>query len=37
MKNQKDEEAKVVGHEGGAGKNSFRTGALTLETPADRN
>jgi hypothetical protein len=35
VKSQKDEEAKVVGHEGGTGKNGFRTGALTLETPAD--
>ena len=26
----------MVGHEGGAGKNSFRTGALTLETPDGR-
>ena len=36
VKSQKDEEAKVVAHEGGTGKNSFRTGALTLETPDGR-
>ena len=36
VKSQKDEEAKVVGHEGGTGKNAFRTGALTLETPDGR-
>jgi ATP-dependent DNA ligase len=31
VKNQKDEEAIVRAHEGGAGKNSFRTGALPRE------
>ena len=36
VKSQKDEEAKVVAHEGGAGRNAFRTGALTLETPDGR-
>ena len=36
VKSQKDEEAKVVGHEGGTGKNAFRTGALTLVTPDGR-
>ena len=29
VKSQKDEEAKVVGHEGGSGKNAYRLGALT--------
>ena len=36
VKSTKDEEAKVVGHEGGAGKNAFRLGALTLVTPDGR-
>ena len=31
VKSQHDEEAVVVGHEGGKGRNSFRCGALTLQ------
>mmetsp|Transcript_32955 Transcript_32955/g.99286 ORF Transcript_32955/g.99286 Transcript_32955/m.99286 type:complete len:249 (-) Transcript_32955:489-1235(-) len=36
VKSLHDEEAKVVGHEGGRGRNGFHTGALTLETPDGR-
>jgi len=36
VKSTHDEEAKVVGHEGGTGKNAFRCGALTLVTPDGR-
>ena len=36
MKFVHDEEAKVVGHEGGKGKNAYRLGALTLSTPDGR-
>ena len=36
VKSTHDEEAKVVGHEGGTGRNAYRLGALTLETPDGR-
>lgn len=36
VKQLHDEEAKVVGHEGGRGARGFHTGALTLETPDGR-
>lgn len=36
VKSVHDEEAKVVGHEGGRGAAGFHTGALTLETPDGR-
>jgi len=36
VKTQHDEEAIVVGHEGGKGRNAYRLGALTLRTPDGR-
>merc|ERR1712107_328568 len=36
VKSVHDEEAKVVGHEGGRGARGFHCGALTLETPDGR-
>merc|ERR1740121_2439268 len=36
VKKLHDEEAKVVGHEGGRGARGFHCGALTLETPDGR-
>eukprot|EP00929_Paragymnodinium_shiwhaense_P026942 TRINITY_DN15920_c0_g1_i3.p1 TRINITY_DN15920_c0_g1~~TRINITY_DN15920_c0_g1_i3.p1 ORF type:complete len:271 (-),score=22.93 TRINITY_DN15920_c0_g1_i3:152-964(-) len=36
VKSVHDEEAKVVGHEGGRGRAGFHCGALTLETPDGR-
>ncbi|KAL1528122.1 hypothetical protein AB1Y20_009486 [Prymnesium parvum] len=36
VKSFHDEEAKVVGHEGGTGRNAYRLGALTLVTPDGR-
>merc|ERR1719382_2087386 len=36
VKSTHDEEAKVVGHEGGRGASAFRLSALTLETPDGR-
>jgi len=36
VKPSQDEEAKVVGHEGGKGQNAYRLGALTLLTPDGR-
>ena len=36
VKSQHDEEAQVVSHEGGKGRNAYRCGALTLRTPDGR-
>jgi DNA ligase-1 len=36
VKSVHDEEAKIVGHEGGRGRAGFHCGALTLETPDGR-
>jgi len=36
VKSQHDEEAEVVGHEGGRGRNAYRLGALILRTPDGR-
>ena len=36
VKSFTDEEAEVVGHQGGRGRNAYRCGALTLQTPDGR-